>query len=64
MTKSILLVFEFLLTQSRFFFSSFTQLPELSNFLEEGGGLSVVLSQNIGILTGVAIMLVIALYET
>lgn len=40
-----------------------TQLPELSNYVQEGGGWSVVLSQNMGILTGIAIMLVIALYE-
>ena len=40
------------------------QLPELSNYINEGGGWPVVISQNLGILTGVSIMLAIALYES
>ena len=40
------------------------QLPELSNYIIEGGGWPVVISQNLGILTGVSIMLAIALYES
>ena len=40
-----------------------TQLPELGKYIQEGGDWSVVLSQNLGMLTGTSIMLVIALYE-
>jgi len=52
------------LTAGMFLYISLVDmLPELSNYIQEGGGWSVVLSQNMGILTGIAIMLVIALYE-
>lgn len=52
------------LTAGMFLYISLVDmLPELSTFIQEGGGWSVVLSQNLGILAGVSIMLVIALYE-
>ena len=41
----------------------FLQLPELSNYIQEGGDWTLVLSQNLGVLTGTFIMLVIALCE-
>jgi len=55
----------FALTAGMFLYISLVDmLPELSNYINEGGSWSVVLSQNVGILTGLSIMLVIALYET
>ncbi|PFX24235.1 zinc transporter ZIP10-like [Stylophora pistillata] len=53
------------LTAGMFLYISLVDmLPELSNYINEGGGLPVVFSQNLGILTGVSIMLTIALYES
>ncbi|XP_074623958.1 metal cation symporter ZIP14-like [Acropora palmata] len=52
------------LTAGMFLYVSLVDmLPELSNYIQEGGDWSLVLSQNLGILTGTFIMLVIALYE-
>lgn len=52
------------LTAGMFLYISLVDmLPELSSYIQEGGGWSAVISQNMGILTGVAIMLVVALYE-
>lgn len=42
----------------------FLQLPELNRYISEGGGWSVFICQNVGFLTGIAIMLVIAIYES
>lgn len=53
------------LTAGMFLYISLVDmLPELSNYINEGGGWPVVISQNLGILTGVSIMLAIALYES
>lgn len=52
------------LTAGMFLYVSLVDmLPELGKYIQEGGDWSVVLSQNLGMLTGTSIMLVIALYE-